>query len=93
MNSVRAAFHILPSSTGYEVSEEQNREKSCPRAGLVGTASGLCRRVLSTSRKPRDKLHTMVLPRNEKKGVSQENILSLNKNRAWFMDSECTFIA
>ena len=69
MNSVRAAFYILPSSTGYEVSEEHNREKSCPRAGLVGIASELCRRVLCTIRKPRDKLHTMVLPRNGKKGV------------------------
>ena len=80
MNSVRAAFHILPSSTGYEVSEEQSREKSCPRTGLVGTASGLCSSVLCTSRKSRDAHHTLFLPRNEKNGLWQENILSLNKN-------------
>ena len=69
MNSVGAACHILPSSTEYKVSEEQNQEKSCPRAGLGGTTSGLCSSVLYISRKPRDALYTMFLPRNRKKGV------------------------
>ena len=61
MNSVGAAFHILPSSTGYAVSEEQNQEKSCPRAGLVATASGLCKSVLGTRRRRRDALRAVFL--------------------------------
>ena len=38
LNNIGATFHILltSTSTGYEVSEEQNQEKSCPRPGLVG---------------------------------------------------------
>ena len=81
-------MYILPSSTGCEVSEEQSQEKSCPRAGLVGTVSGLCHSVLWTSRKPRHALHTMFLPGNEKNGAWQENILSLNKNTAALLSAQ-----
>ena len=61
-----------PIKQRYDVSEEQNQQKSRPGAGLVGAASGLCNGVLCTSRKPRDALPTVFLPRNGRTGSDRK---------------------
>lgn len=85
------AFTTLPLSQAQNVKEaERGWGKSCSRAELAGSGDGVCSGTLVGAGSG-DALH--VSTRKWEGRYVKRSVLSPNKNRAWFMGSECTFLA